>query len=121
MTLICKHCGCEMQPQYSGPNIKSQDYDNKDLCFDCAFWLSHIEHDKNPEEYLIPFRYKHTHYIADTNPAKKNAHFKGFGGHNAKITFDDGRVIECDNVWCQEDIPELFWNDLPDNATLEWL
>lgn len=59
--------------------------------------------------------------MANVNPEHKNDYFKGFGGAKTRITFNDGRVIECDNVWFQGDIPHRFWKLMPDNAVLEWL
>lgn len=96
-------------------------WDNPEECFTCNFWKGHIEHDQHPDEFQIPFRCEHSHYIADMNPAHKNDKFKGFGGAKTKITFNDGRIIECDNLWYQGKIPQRFWKAMPDNAKLEWL
>ena len=127
----CKHCGRFMTEKYAGYHDKHgkfhrtecyRDYDNKDICFECNFWLEHFDNDNNPEDkFLVPFRYKHKHYIADINTEHKKDYFKGFGGAKTRITFNDGKVIECDNVWFQGDIPKRFWKLMPDNATLEWL
>lgn len=115
----CKVCGnpVEYDRYCNGETMK-----HRQLCFTCNFWQDHVEHDKNPEKYIIPFVVNHEHYIADINPAKAHDYFKGFGGRKVEITFlKDGKTITCNNVWYQGKIPEKFWNLLPDTATIKWL
>ena len=39
------------------------------------------------------------------------------GGDKMKIQFNDGTLVECDNVWCQGNIPGGYWRTIfPDNA-----
>lgn len=126
----CKCCGQFMSERHGGQYVNGKfikepktfvSWDNPEECFTCNFWKGHIEHDRNPSEFQIPFVYKHKHYIADMTPNIKHNHCKGFGGAKTRISFNDGRVIECDNVWFQGEIPQRFWKFMPDNAKLEWL
>ena len=48
-----------------------------------------------------------------------NAYFKGFGGRQFKVKFNDGRVIQTKNMWFQGDIPEEFRDRLSDNAVFQ--
>lgn len=42
--------------------------------------------------------------------------FKGYGGREFKIRFNDGKEVVTHNLWCQGDIPESHRDKLPDNA-----
>ena len=53
------------------------------------------------------------HYICCPNT---NAYFKGFGGREFKILFDDGRKVVSQNLWHQGNIPESHRKRLPNNA-----
>lgn len=79
------------------------------LCFDCMFWIDKINADR-------AVRVNHEHYMLGEEDA--TGYFRGFGGRSFRIYFFDGRVVESNNLWCQGEIPEHFWDRLPDNARL---
>lgn len=41
---------------------------------------------------------------------------RGFGGRTFVIEFKDGRVVTTRDLWYLGDIPEEYWEALPDNA-----
>ena len=97
-------------------------YDNPAICFTCDFWNKHVEHDKHPEEYKVPFVCNGEHYIADINPDHSKDYFKGFGGAKVEVTFlDTNEVHIYDNVWYQGEIPANFKKLFPDTAIMRWL
>lgn len=108
---MCKKCGEESthhlhlldDPKEEGRIMRELGY-----CWNCAFWQPKVEAKNDP----LVVRVDGTHFwIHEGDTA-----FKGFGGHDFTIQFNDGRVVETSNLWCQGDIPEHFRNDLPDNA-----
>lgn len=42
--------------------------------------------------------------------------FRGFGGTQFLIEFNDGRRVRTTNLWCQGTIPKALRTELPDNA-----
>lgn len=92
----------------------SEEMTQRCLCFDCNFWTEHVQRDHNEDKDVFVIA-NGIHYIIDESP---NPYFKGFGGAKFTILFNDGRVVKTDNLWVQGDIPELFRDELPDNAVL---
>lgn len=92
----------------------SEEMTQRCLCFNCNFWAEHIQRDHNEDKDVFVVA-NGNHYIIDESP---NPYFKGFGGAKYTIRFNDGRVVKTDNLWFQGDIPELFRDELPDNAIL---
>jgi|AntAceMinimDraft_4_1070372.scaffolds.fasta_scaffold22341_6 hypothetical protein len=78
-------------------------------CHKDHFWLEKIElHDE------LTVVVDHTRYhIAEDSPG---AYFKGHGGREFNIEFFDGRKIKSRNLWCQGDVPEKYWKQIPNNA-----
>lgn len=103
----CQECGKRHTLRWNGAANK-EFYDSK-LCSDCHFWATKINWD--PENVV---RVDHRHYhIGEevTGPG-----FVGHGGRVFRIYFFDGRVVETRNLWSQGEIPERFWDRMPDNA-----
>jgi hypothetical protein len=79
-------------------------------CFSCAFWARYHERDKTDDNALVV---DGTHYvICRERPGGP----RGFGGIRFKIEFNDGRMVETTNLWCQGDIPEEWRKLFPDTA-----
>ena len=104
----CKECGAP---------ILSWLWDDADvmlelrLCFTCKFWYEKIPLADDSKVVRI----HHTHYWIGEE-ANKGV-FRGFGGQKFVIKFNDGRnEVTTTNLWCQGEIPERFWDRLPDNA-----
>lgn len=89
-------------------------------CFQCSHWEEQYELDttfrSNPENNQVVIIVDGCHYVADIDTNKKDDFFKGFGGSNWYVKFNDGRIGAFDNVWHQGEIPERFRQKLPDNA-----
>jgi len=101
----CKECREEYDPN----NHKGI----KDLCFKCWFWIGHIR-----EVYSsMSVRVGGQHYRL-SNPVMADPERAGLGHGGAKflIEFEDGRVVETNNLWHQGEIPERFSDRLPTNA-----
>lgn len=103
----CKKCGKIFDACYHNFGLEMIE---RGLCFTCLFW----EKRKEIKDRHDVARINGTHYqIARDDP---NAYFKGFGGREFKILFNDGRRVITHNLWCQGNIPERFRDELPDNA-----
>jgi len=83
-------------------------------CFTCNYWKNCIRNDNGV---IVNHDGKRTHYVigSRTEPSSQN----GFGGTWFTVHFLDGRKVKTCDLWCQGTIPEIFWNRLPVNATLE--
>jgi hypothetical protein len=105
----CKICNKEEYPEHwtnSDLMIKHQ------LCFDCEFWR--MQHQLDVEQ-----RGEHNwcvidgcHYVIEPD----NSYFRGFGGHEFHIQFDDGTIKVTKNLWHQGEIPEEWKSVFPNNA-----
>lgn len=110
MKIKCKICGKE---EDTSNWLNREELEKHQMCFDCNFWREKQEIDAQRPE--------HTWAVIDgvhyyLNP-HTDSYFKGFGGRNFRIRFNDGFETECDNVWCQGDVPEGYWREqFPDNA-----
>lgn len=110
----CKICGKEEPLQWIPETNKI--LTEKQVCFNCNFWLEQHELDlseRGPHNYAI---IDGTHYVL-CPPTK--SYFKGFGGQLFTIKFNDGTTKQCNNLWCQGNIPERFKDLMPDNATFQ--
>jgi len=81
-----------------------------DECYTEHFWRELIPEVNNPRIARI----NHVHY--SIVPDVTGSGFRGHGGREFHIHFNDGRNIVTHNLWCQGDIPEKYWTILPDNA-----
>ena len=107
--IVCKECGKNEELHW----IKecNERLEKRKLCFSCDHWYS-LYLKRNSKSVA---RIGGKHFIIsndnDTSP------FRGFGGMQFKITFKDGRKVTTSNLWHQGDIPGLWRERLPDNAT----
>ena len=79
------------------------------LCFECLFWTDLVE-GLNDTKVIV----KGEHYTI--SPERGSGRWAGFGGRPFRIAFNDGRIVETRNLWCQGKIPTLFQARLKDNA-----
>lgn len=103
----CQVCGKDFnERQYGEPyeNICSSE------CFGRQLWLDRIKDKNNPASVIADH---HAYWIGDEN---SKSFFRGYGGHKFVIQFNDGRKVESTNLWDNDEIPEEFWNELPNNA-----
>ena len=105
----CKRCGKHEKNTYF-KDVHDRLLASR-LCHTCDYWQQKIaiRDRKNVA------RIGGTHYVITPETSGPN-HCKGFGGDRYKIRFDDGRVVETTNLWCQGGIPADVRADLPDNA-----
>lgn len=102
--LKCEFCGKEIEKS-AYPKVIPVMCGSKD-CFSEYFWNEIID---NKQDYLI---INHRSYTIG-----KDTFVKGFGGAKHAIKkFDSGEIIYTDNLWTNGDVPEKFWDKLPDNA-----
>lgn len=112
--VICGICGAEEDTERWIPSVgkKIQSYG---ICQRCLFWREQTTLDDTERGLHGWAVINGTHYVLGKHIDA--VAFKGYGGCNFHIRFKDGFETECDNLWCQGDIPEGYWRDLlPDNA-----
>lgn len=62
-------------------------------------------------------RVDHRHYMITPDlPPERPKHLAGHSGALFQIAFHNGRRVESRNLWHQGEIPEEYWDRLPDNA-----
>lgn len=110
-TIKCKVCGSEEDLTHWS---NAKDLERNCLCQRCNYWYEQHDIDQN-------VRGKYGYAIIDGGHyvlcPPTNSCFKGFGGHQFTIQFNDGHIAECNNLWSQGEIPEGHWRELmPDNA-----
>ena len=105
----CKECGGIVSTCYQ-EELRAQ-LRHRNICFYCYFWLEKLD----VKDYPTTVRVSGTHYMISPDNSSTLG-FKGFGGAEFRIKFNDGRYIVSHNLWCQGDIPERFKDRLPDNA-----
>lgn len=103
--------------------IEASEYDNScpilcsSECFKHYFWDEKVKSYGNGTsgyaKTIAIIEGCHYTYHPDT-PGQ--APFRGFGGREFKIRFNDGREITTHNLWHQGDIPETHKHLLPNNA-----
>lgn len=112
MIFKCKICGKTEDSSNWRRGIKSQLNKNQ-MCFACNHWRTQMRLDKERGKYGWAV-VDGTHYVLAPHT---DSHFKGMGGVQQAIKFDDGHIEMCDNVWCQGDIEHHYWKErMPDNA-----
>jgi hypothetical protein len=79
-------------------------------CFKIDHWNGWVRRKKDK----FVARVGHRHYYIDDE--KNTGGFRGFGGSKFIIKFNNGRIVETTNLWCQGIIPESFYDRLQDNA-----
>jgi hypothetical protein len=106
----CKRCG-KRDPRRFMTSVEHE-LEQKKLCFTCDFWVGHIERKNQPEVVIV----HGTHYRIGKEHPNTGNFMRGFSGSRFVIKFNDGRVVESTNLWCQGTIPGEFRKELPDNA-----
>lgn len=112
--IICNICGREEDPERWIPET-AQKIKNLGICFECLHWRTQTTLDDTERGLHGWAVINGMHYVlaphTDVNWPR------GMGGAKMKIRFFDGYETECDNLWCQGEVPEGYWRDLlPDNA-----
>ena len=113
----CKYCGAPETDHWNEGDIKNI-MTEEELCFNCAFWEIHARYlEKNPDDKTV-FIIDHCRYHdGGTVDKSKVGGFLGHGGRNFKIKrYDSEEIYTTNNLWCQGDVPEFFWDRLPNNA-----
>lgn len=107
---ICKVCSKPFN--YNGwlkNRGRYQSQPDNNACESCNRWIDYW-YKRNDREVV---RFNQNHYIVG-NPTDK---FKGMGSRKVIIYFNDGSVIETDNLWHQGRIPDVWVGyGLEDNA-----
>lgn len=112
-TIVCSECGdSEDLKFYEMVNFELY---KTELCHTCHFWIEKFGWTFEPDQ-CRAVRVNHKHYAVGENTDKG---FRGFGGRAFRIRFHSGSIVETTNLWSQGDIPERFWDRLPDNAVFE--
>lgn len=114
MTHICKICGTVEEPTRWIPKMEKQ-LKERTLCFGCNHWETQrlLDQTERGEHQWAVINGVHYVFLPHTGLEWP----RGMGGVNHKIQFNDGTIVECDNVWCQGNIPEGYWRNIfPDNA-----
>lgn len=81
---------------------------DNNLCRTCQFWYEKVEMCDDPEIARIA----NEHYTI----GEKTKSARGFGGRKVTIKFNDGRIVQTDNLWHQGRIPISWRQYLPNNA-----
>ena len=104
MIEICEFCGKTYKK-----NLTPDAYLG-DNCFDCSFWLKKtcLKPADEARKAIIDGK----HYMI----GGEGYLFRGNGGREFHILFNDGRDVRTMNLWEQGKIPEEFRSLLPDNA-----
>ena len=83
----------------------------RQLCFKCNFWIEKVDLVNHPDS----VRVDGSHYWINPERLRPGA-FRGFGGKQFIIIFNNGRRVTTTNLWHQGTIPPRFKDRLPDNA-----
>ncbi|NIN67223.1 MAG: hypothetical protein GTO63_21490 [Anaerolineae bacterium] len=110
----CKWCGTNVDPNKWCAE-RAIALVERTACFTCTFWLEKVEVKDDKRS----VRVNGTHYFI--GPENAGEVGRGFGGSKFRIAFHDGRRVESTNLWCQGNIPELWREQLPDNAQWDTL
>lgn len=112
----CKICGKEEDPSRFGFGVKDE-LEKECHCFECHFWASRLEEDKNLPPHTVCM-IDGGHYIIEDENDK--SHFRGFGGDKFVIKFNDGTEVTTTNLWYQGK-PQGYWKEkFPNNANFDW-
>lgn len=112
---ICKLCLKPSEPEkYIKYRIREL-MEEKQLCFNCAFWMMKWEQDTQERPQHTVVIINGMHYVVHPE-FTTNGFMKGFGGAHFKIKFHNGTEVETTNLWCQGEIPDHLKHLFPDNA-----
>lgn len=101
---VCSKCESIVHPYEYIRNEKLHSRMIKDsVCYTCAYWMDLIEH-RMSYDYVIAHQYFAAPPIV--KPNKKIAHILTFDGH----------ITHSTELFRYGEIPERFWEQLPNNA-----
>lgn len=106
----CAKCGKMYDTKYIEPTKSEMLAANH--CFYCNFWSAHAKQKNHPQV----ARVRGTHYWVNKSKPVGYQGSMGHGGRKFKVRWNDGREMESNDVWCQGDIPDVWREELPDNA-----
>lgn len=113
---VCRICSSELKYAYNRPwRVKTL---ARQLCDNCNFWWGMVECRINGDvtcDNLPIARINGEHYTICAELPEDSIP-RGHNGKSFTIAFFDGRSISTTNLWCQGLIPELFKEQLPNNA-----
>jgi len=84
-------------------------------CFGCNFWREKSIEEPNDRRVIAN---NCIYSIGKPAISKGRRDFLGHGGRHWTIRFNDGRVVETNNLWGGSEIPERFRHLFSNNATL---
>lgn len=101
---VCTKCDCIVHPNEFQRDSQTFNRMIKDsVCYECAYWMNIIDHRMNYDHII-----SHHYYAAlpIVKPKKKIAHI---------LTFN-GDIIHSTELFRYGEIPERFWEGLPNDA-----
>lgn len=120
----CKTCEEEFDPEwrvsvgYPNANTLPEVWESKNFCPRCFFWWMMVKARTNgnvTDEGNKCVVVGGQHYrICDEN---SESLFRGYGGAKFIIDFFDGSTVTTTNLWHDGEVPEVFREHLPNNAT----
>lgn len=110
----CKHCGEMVSTNYNEETKKR--LTDKNLCHSCDFWFAVKETLNEPDRFVV----NHIAYRVkpDVPKGRLTSGFIGFGGAEFKFQDTNGTITISHNVWSNGEVPECFYDLIPDNAIL---
>ncbi len=111
--LVCSTCGnsFRLSDRCFGTSTSDKALSKlcEEHCFDCAFWLEKVQNPHRHSLVVAQESYR-VHYVA--YPFVKGC---GFGGSRFRF-LRNGLLQETRDLWCQGDIPKMFWDKFPVNG-----
>lgn len=101
-----------MRCEVCGKEIERSSYANAVLCSSECYTINFWNEKIALKDHKQVARINGVHYWIE----ERETGFKGFDGAKHTIQFNDGRIVETDNLWTQGAIPEKYREALPDNA-----
>lgn len=111
----CKKCGNEEKgpEEWREGNIRSI-MEELEVCFNCAFWIEKIRLHDDQTFIIKGERY---HCAGPSVKGENGLIWRGHGGSKFQIKkFGSDRIYKTDNLWFQGIIPDIFKDEIPDNA-----
>lgn len=109
----CSSCNGVVSLKYGEPT-RTQMVERKQ-CFTCNFWTSRMKLHQTSENSAIVCGCA---YMVHPMEDRTKGMFLGFGGRLQRFRFHDGRTLDSNNVWFQGEIPDIFREEMSDNAEI---
>ena len=97
----CIYCGKKVDIETYGPCRIREIMKEKQVCFNCAFWIEKLEM-RNEDTFIV----KGVHYMGHLIDKTQPHGMLGFGGHDFYIKYNNGKVSHYNNTWCQGNVPK---------------